>query len=577
MPEICNAMSAVSHIGGQITALNAQVLVVQRSVGEVSQDVHKVGHLANSTANRLEQLWELFVEFIDQDKRAKALQLAETRLIKIRQEIEKKFGIRDLVRRRMLGLLQADDINLVRQNTSLFVAEQTLMDAPNYWLAPALIGFAGWIANNEQLTKDAFLEMLKRDAVKGKLFLVLLFQRSGRDAESGQLVNQYLATQSPEVLNREAITLIDAASNGLLPPAVSSSILNQLTIWLETLKLDPNFDNRQIETWFEILKQNRLPFDEAPFGNLKSVATNWKECTEPQSWSGLHLILSRKFVELFNIKVTVDADVKSRIDSLLEHLVEDYESDEVELRIDEMLNSAIVDLEGDRETAMAKISLFRKEKSEQLSIGELLAVATSDNTQNRASVATRKLATLLSRVWIINVIEIIRSSIDKIKPKNISINIDGFFADVGQQTSSETVYGGQAAYYDHHESLAIKAARWRAANIGMLIAGCVSLFIGGYGLVIGFGLIVFAIYSIVTSGNKIKAEFAERRQRYHANLTDVLAEISAYWKHIESADKIAVTTIAYLQQLNEGALGKTSDSNLIRRLDYGHQLPTWTP
>lgn len=577
MTTTCYASSAVAGLSSQISLVNGQVIAVQGSVTDVSKNVREVGHLANATANRLEQLWELFVGFIDQDRKAKSLQLAETRLIKIRQEVEKLFGVRDLVRNRMLGLLQADDLQLIRKDTSLFLAEQTMVDAPSYWLAPALIGFAGWICDDEKLSAQAFDQMMKRDPVKGRLFLALLLLRAGRDNDSSRLISEYLAMHHPEALNRETITLIDSASNGLLPQTASQSVLNQLNLWMDELKTEPAFDEQLTSTWIELLSRYRKDANDSSFPYLKKYASNWAEGLPALSWSDLHHILNQRFNQLFNAPVKTDLSVKEKIDGLLERLIEDYEADESELRIDEMLNSAIVELDGERDTALSRINAFRLARSEQLSVGELLAVATSDDTQNHASVATRKLATFMSSSWIQKAIQFNRDMVHRNLLSNHSLNIDGFTIEIAQNSNQDNIALKQVSYYDGLEKIALHQAKWTSTHIGMLIAGVVAFAVGAWGVLGGLCLIAYSVYSMFRAAARVKAAFIQRRATFKDILQGSVMESRIYWSKIVDADQVAVNTMHFLSGLNADQLGQVIEIQNIKRLAFKAELPQWVP
>lgn len=575
---VCNASFAVAGLGSQISALNGQVIAVQGQVSDVNRGVREVGALANATANRLEQLWGLFVDFVHRDKRDKALQLAETRLVKIRQEIEHLYGIRDVARRRMIGLLQANDLQLVRKETSLLMAEHTMVDAPKYWLAPGLIGFSAWLAGDEVRCSAAFGEMLTRDSVKGKLFLALLFFRAGRDDDAHTWVEQYLTQQNPSELPRASIALIDAASNGLLPQTSCQAVLNKLTDWLEQMKSQENFDQEQTRIWVELLSARKPVLGENEFPTLREITTNWPQWQLALEWSRLQAVINQQFRTLFDTPAKADPEVKARIDNLLEFLVNDFENDESELRLDEMLNSAIVELEGERENAMERIQAFRTARNERLSVGELLAVATADNLANHASVATRKLATLMSRNWIASAIESLRSIRKDNTPATVNITIDGFNAQIGNRDNEADITSALSSYYDHLENAEISRRRWTTANILFLVGGVIGLFMGAAGVVVGFLLAGIGGFRIWQAASVVKAEFAKRRSNSLEWVTQACKESSRLWQSIQNLDEIAADSINLLNTLDAAVLKAESDMHLLPvRLPCLEVLPNWTP
>src|SRR6266542_3929027 len=100
----------IRSIEGVAQTLNRNIAVVDGKVEDLTQKTE-------ATKDRLEQLFDEFTVFVESDRKAKELQKAITEIVRVRQEIEKKFGHYDEVRRTTVGILQATDAGLVRQNT----------------------------------------------------------------------------------------------------------------------------------------------------------------------------------------------------------------------------------------------------------------------------------------------------------------------------------------------------------------------------------------------------------------------------------------------------------------------------
>ena len=94
-------------------------------MGAVHEDLRtidsKVGKVNDNVKIVYDEIWSLareFHEFVNIQQKANRLGQAETRLVKIRQEIEKKYGHYDIVRRTTTGILQADDLGIVKKETT---------------------------------------------------------------------------------------------------------------------------------------------------------------------------------------------------------------------------------------------------------------------------------------------------------------------------------------------------------------------------------------------------------------------------------------------------------------------------
>src|SRR5262249_39163950 len=75
--------------------------VVNDNVARVNQQVLVVSQQGEQTRSRLEQLYQEFVAYVTADALRTELQLAETRLVKVRQELDQRFGHYSDVRRRV--------------------------------------------------------------------------------------------------------------------------------------------------------------------------------------------------------------------------------------------------------------------------------------------------------------------------------------------------------------------------------------------------------------------------------------------------------------------------------------------
>ena len=102
----------------------ADISKIERSLGDVRERLRTI-ETGVSTVDRkmsainddLAALTKEFEEYVLLQSRANRLAQAETRLVQFDNELNKKFGHYDVVRRSATGILQADDLALVRQST----------------------------------------------------------------------------------------------------------------------------------------------------------------------------------------------------------------------------------------------------------------------------------------------------------------------------------------------------------------------------------------------------------------------------------------------------------------------------
>ena len=97
-------------IENNLGAIHNDLQTLDSNVGTVNSNIKVV-------YSEIEALAKEFKEFVGIQQKANRLGQAETRLVKIRQDLEKKYGHYDIVRRTTTGILQADDLGLVKKDT----------------------------------------------------------------------------------------------------------------------------------------------------------------------------------------------------------------------------------------------------------------------------------------------------------------------------------------------------------------------------------------------------------------------------------------------------------------------------
>ncbi|MGA8944293.1 MAG: hypothetical protein WB502_16490, partial [Thermoactinomyces sp.] len=109
-----------------------------------------------------------------------SLQLAEIRLVRIRQERLEKYQHYDQLRRTATGILQALDLGMIRAEIFRKVTEELMINIPKFWLAPAAVALVSWVNDQKELAQKALNEALRRDEKKTALFFALISRRYDR-------------------------------------------------------------------------------------------------------------------------------------------------------------------------------------------------------------------------------------------------------------------------------------------------------------------------------------------------------------------------------------------------------------
>src|SRR5271165_2150291 len=156
-------------LSGITSALNS----TRKDMQVISAQVVDVAAKNDALSGQLAALMKQFEEFVARDRAHKEISVSETRLVRVNQELETKYGHHAELRRRATGILQATDLNIVREETIRTATEEMMIGAPGYWLAPALVALSAWIADKRELAERALAESLRRDGAKTALLLSL--------------------------------------------------------------------------------------------------------------------------------------------------------------------------------------------------------------------------------------------------------------------------------------------------------------------------------------------------------------------------------------------------------------------
>ena len=236
----------LNRIANNLGAIHEDLRTIDSGVGKVNNNVKVV-------YKEIDNLAREFHDFVNLQKKANRLGQAETRLVKMRQELEKKYGHYDIVRRTTTGILQADDLGIVKRDTISNATEELMISTPGYWLAPCLVALAAWINDQKELADKALKEGIKRNDEKTSLFFALICRRADRKGACLKWTQRYLANQDEENLDRKTVIILDAFAGGLLGADTEGVISRQINDWLVHLEEKPGFTEQQTQQWSDAI------------------------------------------------------------------------------------------------------------------------------------------------------------------------------------------------------------------------------------------------------------------------------------------------------------------------------------
>ena len=542
-------------IDARVDVANENLQIVYDEIGSLAQEFH---------------------EFVNIQQKANRLGQAETRLVKIRQEIEKKYGHYDIVRRTTTGILQADDLGIVKKETISTATEELMISTPGYWLAPCLVALAAWINDKPELAEKAVKEGIKRNDEKTSLFFALICRRANRKNACLKWTQRYLANQDEENLDRNSIIILDAFASGLLGADTEGVISRQMNEWLSRLEEKPGFTERQTEQWSEAINLKRSELDEDLYPNLRKYSNSWPILEDILEGAHLHEQMLNYLTDIFEKKGSTES-VKNQLDDILDTLVTDFDNEELALRKQEKFEQFVVDFGGDDNRAHQNMNIEVTAFETHKDFTQLLTDAAMKPESSHSNTSTQKFALALSRDWVTNAYNDVTAKNRMKIPYEIEINVDTFNDkstdgqnenELIEKFNSQIDTEKEQTLSNYFPSLFDKFLLYGGIAIGviglmMMISG--NVFLGLIAIIAGVFMVLkhkSNIENIETSRKKIEEQYENKRVNGEQIIRATLAEIVDF--RIEFAEKDAESTkvLDFLEQIRpEQYVNKLASSN----------------
>lgn len=533
----------IETLNGSMTTVNDNVRVVYDELGQLAQEFHA---------------------YVKQAEMQHNVSVAETRLVKIRQELETKYGYYAEVRRTTTGILQADDLGIVRKETISTATEELMISAPNYWLAPCLVALAAWISDQKQLAEMALHEGIKRDDKKTSLLFALICRRAGRRDASLKWTKRYLENQDERKLDRACIVILDAYASGLLGADSEGLIAGTMTEWLDSLAEEPGFVEKQTDQWSDAINLRRMALGGNNYPYLQKYSKTWPLLQDIMEGAHLHAEIYNYFEAIFSQESSVRG-LEEQLDEILSSLVTDFDAEELPLRQDETLNQLVIKHGGDLTRAQSDMQVEKTAFEEEKDFTQLLTDAAMKPESSHASASTQKFAIALSKDWITNAYrDVVAKNRAKV-PHSIEINIENFNDQTSDGQNQQELEHKINAMIDNEKAVALKQAVLSAFDkfclIGGIAIGVIGIFgiisssmlLGLVGVIVGAGLVIrhFSRKKAVDQlRQNIDFNYEQKRNTGIQILRATLAEVVDFRTEFQRRDSESTHVEAFLDQIS---------------------------
>jgi hypothetical protein len=519
-----------------VDRLESNLSVINRQVDLVGHNVNSVQTLTTETRSELLQLRADFDAWRQVAERTANVQRAETKIGAVQDTIGREFGHHETVRLSATGILQAFDIGLVSEQTVKNISEQLMITNPRYWLAPALVGLAAWGRDDQSMSERGVAEAYRRSPDKTSLFFALITRRQGRYDASIRWLRHYLNTQDPARLGRDFATVLEAVAQGAFSAAARDMVQEALERWRDELLNDDAATNSQIANWLnEVRSHADGNLAANRYANLAKVSPQWPRLESALAGAHAHEPLRAKYHALLTADIQPSERLEDAVDDILDHLVKDYDLEELPLRRQLANLEAIIEHDGDMSAAVVTGQLAQAALGETL---DYLTVQTSSAlTPERIGVsrATQRVAVGACADWFRSAHDQHGKEYRSMLPNDVKATFGGSHT-VASSTfklpdwSSSfnrpmpELQASLAQHWDRHMNPWVELLRynWRRALIApSIVVGLVLIiFIAAGAAVAGLviALLVGAIWGLVIRNRYGKSELAVARAK--AVLTD---------------------------------------------------------
>ena len=532
------------------------------SIDYVNNRVDQVDDNVKIVYNEVEKLANEFREYVEMQSLANRKAEAKMNLSAIRDKLKDNFGHYDVVRRTATGILQANDVAIVKSSMLSHITEKQMIETPNYWLTPCLVALAAWINDDQALAERALTEGIKRNDEKTSLFFGLICRRIGRENSSLKWFARYLEAQDEEKLDRKAVIVLDAFASGLLGNDTENFVYQQIQEWMSNLEAKPGFTERQLDNWKNAINSKRVPLKSGLYPYLEKYSNTWGNLQDVLEGANLNNDLYEYFKKVFEQKEETKK-LKVELDKILDSLVTEFDEEELPLKREEQFEELVVRYNGSESKAHAQMALEKSVYDDYRDFMQLLTDASMNPEESKSSVATQKFATALSRNNIVTAFNDIVAQNRMNVPYDIEINVDTFNDKTQDGEDEEEVLNRFENLVEQEKQTDLSKLKLNMFEQFCLFGGAAVVL---YGIIKSFMDKSFAFITIILGIGLIIYHFTAKQKVQKL----IQKTIEKYAQKLESGKQIIRATIAEIVDFRIEFTEKDAESKKV--LDFFEQI-----
>ena len=532
------------------------------SIDYVNNRVDQVDDNVKVVYNEVEKLAIEFREYVEMQSLANRKAEAKMNLSAIRDKLKDNFGHYDVVRRTATGILQANDLAIVKKELISSITEKQMLETPDYWLTPCLVALAAWINDDKELAERALAEGIRRNDEKTSLFFGLICRRIERESSSLKWLARYLEVQDEEKLDRKAVIVLDAFASGLLGNDTENFVYKQIQKWMSNLEVKPGYTERQLDNWKNAINSKRVPLQKGLYPYLEKYSHTWSNLEGILEGANLNNDLYEYFRGIFSKKEETRT-LKNELDKILDSLVTEFDEEELPLKREEQFEELVVKYNGSERRANAQMALEKNVYNDYRDFMQLLTDASMNPENSKSSIITQKFATALSRNNIVTAFNDVTAQNRMNVPYEIEINVDSFNDKTQDGEDEEEVLNRFENLVEQEKQADLSKLKLNMFEQFCLFGGAAVVL---YGIIKSFMDKSFAFITIILGIGLIIYHFTAKQKVQKL----IQKTIEKYAQKLESGKQIIRATIAEIVDFRIELSEKDAESKKV--LDFFEQI-----
>ena len=554
MEALAISAANLDTIERNLNSVATELTGVISNVSSVNSQVTKVEEQVNNLNNEVQNL-------VKEIRETTIITNARQTIMYNNDQIEKKYGYYDKVRRTTESLIDAIEHSNISVDALISLNQDLILNNPNYWLSNALAALSSWLLDDKANCEKELHNALKKDESKTSLFFCLINDKLGRTQTAINWLNKYLSIQNPVRLDNDFITILDLVATGGFGDEIKSVVLNKINTWFNRLNNDKEILDEIVNTWVEYVRSNqdtdvRMPYLEEVSPDIMRLKNN--------------LVISSSYYNIMNKLNSItkqDNSYKTK-EQILNNLIYEYEGLENQYQKDNFYNNLLIQCNGNKEEAN---KLFKKQESIFGTDINLLTLFTNiiiNKDAYMVSYETQKIVLGFMSKYIVKAIELTEQDLNN---DEFKIEVDGFSTSTidgrnGEQVKREIIHHVDAMFIDNDKNLIIPII---IIDILGIMGLCLALGNNILSIILIILLILGNIFLFIKLNNVTRLRNESKQKLYNnllLSLERALAETIDY-KNIQKEDEEKRNELMLF--LNTIKPENYINSNFERNIDIG--------